>query len=178
MLKKITFIATLSILFCTEIFATPKIIPQDQCSNYNVQINNAWIRAAKGKNTAAYFSITNDNDHRIEIKYAKSAGLARKIELHETYKDIIEGQEVLKMRSVDKIIIPAHTTVEFKPKSTHVMCMGLEQKLEDKKSPDVTMSIVVDNQGEEQEFIVNLPVKTNAKKPCGCGKKKKQQEKK
>ena len=173
MFQKIILAITLATLIQLTSFASPKLITPDQCGDYNVKINDAWIRAGKGKNTAAYFSITNDNDYLIEIKQAKSNGLARKIELHETYKEVIEGQEILKMRSVDKIVIPAHTTIEFKPKSTHVMCMGLQKQLEENNSDNVLMSLIVDNHGEEQEFIINMPVKETKKKSCGCGKKKK-----
>jgi copper(I)-binding protein len=54
-----------------------------------------------------------------------SAGVSKVVELHTMEMD----GNVMRMRPVDAIVIPAGATVELKPGGNHVMFMGLTQTL-------------------------------------------------
>jgi copper(I)-binding protein len=54
-----------------------------------------------------------------------SAGVAKMVELHTMEMD----GNVMRMRAIDAIAIPAGATVELKPGGNHVMFMGLTQTL-------------------------------------------------
>lgn len=54
-----------------------------------------------------------------------SAGVAKMVELHTMEMD----GNVMRMRPIDAIAIPAGATVELKPGGSHVMFMGLTQTL-------------------------------------------------
>jgi periplasmic copper chaperone A len=63
----------------------------------------------------------NANDRLVSA----SAGISRSVELHSM---AMEG-DVMRMRQVDSIDIPAGQTVELKPGGLHIMFIGLKQTL-------------------------------------------------
>lgn len=54
-----------------------------------------------------------------------SAGVAKAVELHSMQMD----GDVMRMRQIDGIVVPAGQTVELKPGGLHVMFMGLAKPL-------------------------------------------------
>ncbi len=74
-----------------------------------------------------------------------SSPASGKVELHTHVK---EG-DVMKMRQVDQISIPASGTVELKPGGLHIMLFDLQQDFIEGKSIEVTINFA---NGDQQTF--------------------------
>ena len=78
------------------------------------------------KVAAAYVSIFNQSDKDLVIKSITS-NICEVAEIHDT---ILEG-EVMRMKKVESLNIPARSEFYFQPGSTHIMLMGLNKELKD-----------------------------------------------
>ena len=88
-------------------------------------IKDPWVRPSSGNpNSAAYMQIVNKTNEDIVISGAMSE-VANLTELHQS----VDDRGVMKMHSVDKLLVPANDTVVLKPKSTHIMLMKLKEDL-------------------------------------------------
>lgn len=102
----------------------------------SIDIQKAWSRASAGQapNGAAFLTITNKGS-KAEKLLGASATISKTAELHTHIK---EG-DVMKMRAVEAIEVPAGATVELKPGGDHVMFMGLSQQLKQGESFPLTL---------------------------------------
>ena len=83
-----------------------------------------------------------------------SSPVAERVELHETIRD----GDVMRMREVEAIELPAGQTVELKPGGLHLMLMGLKAPLKAgetvpvtlkfEKAGDVTVQLNVEGAGQ------------------------------
>lgn len=107
-----------------------------------IKIDHPWSRATVPgiPNGVAYFVLqnTSDTDDRL---LSASSPVAKSVELHTHIKD----GDVLRMRHVDDIVIPAGQTVALEPGGLHVMLMGLHQALE--KDSSFPMTLEFENAG-------------------------------
>jgi len=87
----------------------------------NVEVKDAWVRAtvAQQKTTGAFMQLTAQADTRVVQVSSPMAGVA---EIHEMAMD----KDVMKMRAVTALPLPAGKVVELKPGSYHVMLMDLK----------------------------------------------------
>ena len=99
--------------------------------NQVLQISNAYLKInPNGKNAAAYMTIKNNNKNEVVIEsISVSQDLASKTEMHETITEIIDEQEVKKMRAVKEFRIPALGELQLKPGASHIMLLDLKQIL-------------------------------------------------
>ena len=81
------------------------------------------------KVAAAYVSIFNQSDNDVIIEKVTS-NISDVAEIHDT---VLEG-EIIKMKKVESLNIPARSEFYFQPGSTHIMLMGLNQELKDGKT--------------------------------------------
>ncbi|WP_319529325.1 copper chaperone PCu(A)C [uncultured Cohaesibacter sp.] len=88
-------------------------------------ISDPFARATAGQATAGGGFFTVMNDGAEDRLIAAHADVAATTELH---THIHEG-DVMKMRQVDAIDVPANGSVELKPGGYHVMLMGLKAPL-------------------------------------------------
>ena len=89
-----------------------------------IEIKEAWARpAAKHANSALYFTVYNHGEIPDTLISAKSKS-ADLTEVHETFKR--EGN-LMGMRAVKFIAIPAKSVVELKPGGFHVMLLDLKK---------------------------------------------------
>ena len=89
----------------------------------NVSVNNAWLRpAGQGMNSAMYFSIENKTDAP-DTLYKAASSTAELVQIHETFKK--DG--LMGMRQVKYVVIPAGSTLSFKPGGYHVMFIKLKR---------------------------------------------------
>jgi copper(I)-binding protein len=92
--------------------------------NQEIMIKAPWARASIGKNGAAFLTVVNMGKTDDKLVGA-SSDIAKRVELH-THK--MDGN-IMRMRQVENIPIPAGGTITLKPGGHHVMFMGLGRKL-------------------------------------------------
>jgi hypothetical protein len=91
-----------------------------------IKIIDPWMRVgAQGQATGLFFKIENNSD-KADTLYKVDFELAGKVEIHETYD---AGNDMMGMREVKQIVIPAKSTFELKPGAHHVMLMKLKQDI-------------------------------------------------
>jgi copper(I)-binding protein len=113
-----------------------------------VMVQNPWARASVGRNGAAFMTVANTGTSDDRLVAAKG-NVARRVELH---THLMEGN-VMKMRQVDAIPVPAGRSVTLKPGGLHVMMIGLEKKLVEGESFPLTL--VFEKAGE---ITVTVPI--------------------
>jgi copper(I)-binding protein len=100
----------------------------------SVEVKNAWARATPGKaeTGAAYLTIESSAADRLT---GVSTAVAGKAELHEM---TMQG-DVMKMRSIAAIDLPAGHAVVLKPGALHIMLVGLKHPLQAGESFPLTL---------------------------------------
>ena len=81
--------------------------------------------------------------------------VAKHAELHEM---AMEG-DVMRMRAIDALPLPAGTTVSLKPGAHHLMLTDLKRPLSEGESVSVTLLLKGDD-GKVRKQVVSVPVKT------------------
>ena len=92
----------------------------------DIEIEGAYARASipNMPNSAAFFVIKNNSDKDIAITSANS-DIAEKNELHTHIKE----NKMMKMMKIEKLVVPAKSSLELKSGGDHVMLMGLKKEL-------------------------------------------------
>jgi periplasmic copper chaperone A len=121
-----------------------------------VEIKDAWIRATvPGQmGTGAFMKITAREGTRLVGVSTPVAGVA---ELHEMK---MEG-DIMKMRALPMLDLPAGKTVELKASGNHVMMMDLKKPLPKGSSVPLTLRFK-DAKGTESKIELVLPVNAAA----------------
>jgi hypothetical protein len=123
-------------------------------SAQGLAVTDAWARGGftKGGAGAAYAMVKNPGKAADKLIGAKSSA-ADVVELH---THVLQGQ-VMSMRKVDSIPVPAGGTVDLVPGGYHVMLMGLKQPLAD--GAKVPLTLVFEKAGEIKiEVTVRQPL--------------------
>jgi len=91
-----------------------------------LKIDGAWVRAVPPSvsDTAAFFRVQNTGDAPLRLTGGSTpiAGMAMPMA---TTRKVVQGVEVLGMKSVDFIDIPPHGECVLKPGGDHLMLMNL-----------------------------------------------------
>ena len=114
----------------------------------DLTVTDAFSRATPGTGpAAAYFTIHGGDaaDRLIGV----SSTLVPKVEIHTM---TMQG-DVMRMREVDAIDVPAHATVKLAPGGEHLMLMGLPAPL--KAGDSVPLTLRFEHAGEQ---TVTVPV--------------------
>jgi copper(I)-binding protein len=112
-----------------------------------------WVRATVPQQTAsgAFMQLRSPDAARL---VAASSPVAGSVQLHRME---MSGQ-MMKMREVDSIELPAGQTVNLASGGFHIMLVGLKHQL--KEGAQVPLSLVVERKGGKREtIVVNAPVK-------------------
>ncbi|AOG24105.1 copper chaperone PCu(A)C [Acidovorax sp. RAC01] len=120
----------------------------------SVKVEGAWARATvQGqKGTGAFMKLTAPEGAKLVGASSPAAGVT---EVHEMK---MEG-DVMKMRAVPVLDLPAGKTVELRPGGYHVMLLDLKAPLAKGTSVPVTL-VFQDAKGAESRLNVSLPVAT------------------
>jgi copper(I)-binding protein len=109
----------------------------------DIVILDPWIRAAAadestGTNSAAFMTLQNqsDTDERL-VSAAVSDTIASIVEIHET---TVDENDVMQMRPVDGVSVPAGESVELRPGGLHIMLMGLQRNLDEGETVLLTLT--------------------------------------
>ena len=124
-----------------------------------VDIKDAWVRTTvKGqKGTGAFMTLTAKEGSRLVSVSSPVAGVA---ELHEMK---MEG-DVMKMRAIDGLDLPAGKPVMLKPGGYHLMLMDLKAALPKDSQVPVTL-VFQDAKGVKSKVELALPVSTTPPGP-------------
>lgn len=111
-----------------------------------VTVTQAWVRAtvAEQKTSAAYLHITSKRAARLIDVRSSVAGLA---EIHEMKMD----GDVMRMRAVPAVDLPAGQTVQLAPGGHHVMLMDLKHAL--KAGSTVPITLVIEGADHQRETL-------------------------
>ena len=123
-----------------------------QTPSANVEVKDAWVRSTVPgqKGTGAFMKITAKDGAKLVGVSSPVAGVG---EVHEMK---MEG-DVMKMRALPLLDLPAGKAVELKPGGYHVMLMDLKQALV--KDSKVPLTLVFkDAKGAESKMELSLPV--------------------
>jgi copper(I)-binding protein len=146
-MKKLLLSTLLTLSFSSAAFA-------------QVSVKDAWARATvpQQKVTGAFMQITSGKDMRlIEVR----SPVAANVELHKMEMD----GDVMKMRAVDELALPAGKMVELKPGSYHIMLMDLKAQV--KEGDMLPVTLVVEGKDKKRENI-EVQVLAKTMKPAAA----------
>jgi copper(I)-binding protein len=146
-MKKLLLSALLTLSFSSAAFA-------------QVSVKDAWARATvpQQKVTGAFMQITSGKDMRlVEVR----SPVAANVELHKMEMD----GDVMKMRAVDELALPAGKMVELKPGSYHIMLMDLKAQV--KEGDMLPVTLVVEGKDKKRENI-EVQVLAKTMKPAAA----------
>lgn len=111
-----------------------------------VTVSEPWVRATvpQQKATGAFMRITSPTDAR--LVEARSPA-AKVVEIHE----MVMERDVMKMRAIQGLDLPAGTEVELKPGGYHVMLIDLNGQV--KEGETVPLTIVVEGKDGKRESM-------------------------
>jgi copper(I)-binding protein len=129
-----------------RILATAAFLAAAAPALAQVSVNDPWVRATvpQQKTTGAFMRITAAKDSRL---VAVQSPLAGTVEIHEMKME----NNVMKMRAVAGIDLPAGKTVELAPSGYHVMLMDLKQPM--KEGESVPLTLVVEGKDKKRETV-------------------------
>lgn len=130
----------------------------------SVEIKDPWVRAtvAQQKATGAFMQLTAKADSKLVEVQSPVAGV---IEIHEMAMD----NNVMKMRQIPGLALPAGKAVELKPGGYHVMLLDLKAQV--KEGDVVPVTLVFEGKDGKRETVeVKAPAKPLAT-PAAMGSK-------
>lgn len=118
-----------------------------------VHVDDAWARAtvAQQRATGMFMQLTAPRDLKL---VGASTDIAANTEIHEMVK---EG-DVMKMREVSHVALPAGQTVTFKPGGLHVMFLDLKRQVQAGDVIPVTLQFE-DAQGKRETSRIDVTVR-------------------
>lgn len=122
-------------------------------SQTTVKIDDPWVRGtvAAQKATGAFMRLTPSTNARLVAAQSSVAGV---VEIHEM---VMDGN-VMRMRAVPGIDLPAGQPVDLKPGGYHVMLLDLKRALKDGEAVPVTL-VVEGRDGKRETLEVQAPVR-------------------
>jgi periplasmic copper chaperone A len=125
----------------------------------NIDIKDAWVRSTvPGQmGTGAFMKITAKAGTQLVGVSSPVAGVG---EVHEMKMD----GDVMKMRAMPALDLPAGKTVELKPGGFHIMLMDLKQALPKDSKVPLTLTFK-DAKGVQSKLELSVPVSATVPKP-------------
>lgn len=111
-----------------------------------VAASEPWVRGtvAQQKATGAFMKLTAQTGSRLMQASSPVAGM---VEIHEMAID----NNVMKMRQIPGLELPAGKTVKLKPGGYHVLLMDLKQQMKDGES--VPIALIFGDAGKKRESV-------------------------
>lgn len=128
-----------------------------------IVVGDPWVRAtvAQQTGTGAFMKLTSDKDTAL---VAAESNVAEHVEVHEMALE----DNVMKMRQISALPLPAGETVELKPGGYHIMFINLHQQVRDGDQVPITL-IFEDQGGQRSTMEILAPVKPLAAGAAGHG---------
>ena len=117
-----------------------------------VTVTDPWVRGtvAGQMATGAFMKLQSAKDARLLEAASPVAGV---VEIHEMALE----NNIMRMRAVPSLALPAGRAVELKPGGYHVMLMDLKQQM--KEGEVVPVTLVVETGGRRETIEVKAPVR-------------------
>ncbi|HMM50573.1 MAG TPA: copper chaperone PCu(A)C [Burkholderiaceae bacterium] len=118
-----------------------------------VTVSDPWVRAtvASQKASGAFMTLTAARDARLVAASSPAAGV---VEIHE----MAMQDNVMRMRAIDGLALPAGKPVKLEPGGYHVMLMQLKGPLN--AGDTVPLELVIENPDKSRETVqVQAPVR-------------------
>lgn len=128
-----------------------------------VTVKEPWVRATVARQTAtgAFMQITAATDAKLVDVRSSAAGI---VEIHEMKLE----NNVMKMRAVDDVALPAGKMVELKPGGYHVMLMDLKAQV--KTGDTIPLTLVFEGKDKKRETVeLKVPVRSLTSAPSKSG---------
>ncbi len=127
-----------------------------------VAVKDPWVRATvpQQKATGAFMQLETRQATRLIEARSPVAGV---VEIHEMKME----NNVMKMRQVDGLDVPAGKAVDLKPGGYHVMLMGLKEQM--KEGASVPVTLVFEGADKKRETV---EVKATVRSLTGTAAKK------
>jgi periplasmic copper chaperone A len=120
-------------------------------ANSSITFDRAYARATPPKApTSAVFAEIYNRGTQDKVLVSATTNVASKVELH----DVIINGDIMKMRQVHQMIIPAGRKLELQPGSLHIMLLGLKGPL--KEGDTITMTA---HFADGEILVFDAPVK-------------------
>lgn len=118
-----------------------------------VSVEDPWVRATvpQQKTTGAFMRITSAKEARVVEAKSPAAGV---VELHEMQIE----KDIMKMRRVGAINLPAGKEVELQPGAHHIMLMDLKGQLKEGDQVSLTLTIEAKD-GKRESLELTAPVR-------------------
>lgn len=112
----------------------------------SVTITDAWVKpTAPGQRVAGvYLQIVSTEDAKL---IGATSSIAETAEIHK----MSMHEDIMRMRRLEAIELPAGKKVELKPGGYHIMLFGIENQI--KNGDVVLLELVISNKNGEQEQI-------------------------
>jgi copper(I)-binding protein len=146
----------MNILTRTLFVAAAVTLAASSLAQVPLKVEGAWVRgtAPGQQGTSAFMKLTSQQPLQLVGVSTPVAGTA---DLHEMKR---EG-DVMKMRPVSKLDLPAGRPVELTPSGYHLMLQDLKQQLRPGTTVPITL-VLRDAKGVESKLELKLPVATQA----------------
>lgn len=124
-----------------------------------VTVSDPWVRATvpQQKATGMFASVVSAKGGKV---VSASSPVADVVEIHEMAME----NNVMRMRAIPALDLPAGKAVELKPGGFHVMLMGLKQQV--KEGDSVPVTLVIEGKDGKRE---NVEVKAAARATNSAG---------
>lgn len=135
----------LALTLLTLSFALPAVA--------QVKVDDPWVRATvpQQRATGAFMQLTAPDGARLLGAQSPAAAV---VEIHEMTME----NDVMRMRAIEALDLPAGKTVELKPGGYHVMLIDL--KAQAKEGDTIPVTLIVENKDGQRESIeVAAPVR-------------------
>lgn len=120
--------------FCVALLLIATAARAEEVKAGDLTITDVWSRASAAKTAGVFLTIRNAGDaDRLVSAETKAAAVAQ---LHATTR----SGDVVRMRKIDGVDVPAHGRVALKPGGTHVMLVGLQGPLREGTSFPLTLT--------------------------------------
>lgn len=118
----------------------------------SIEVNEPYVKITppNAKNSAIFMSIKNNSNEDIKLIDAK-CDFAQSTEIH-TH---IHEDGMLKMIRIQDATIPANSSLELKPKSYHVMLMGIKDSVKE----DTKLNLELSFSNGEKLKLKDIPAK-------------------
>lgn len=116
-------------------------------------VSDAWVRASvpHQQSTGAFMTLTASSDSKL---VGVESSVAKTVQVHE----MTMSGDVMGMREVKAVELPAGKPVTLDPNGLHVMLMGLKQQVKEGEQVPLTL-VIEDAKGDKETLQVQAPVR-------------------